>query len=130
MTLPPQLLAHSHLSHLTTEATLLWICQQIPKICTPRVDVAKEVIVGKTELFQKARKPPEALPDIADAVMERLELPSETSNRIWSSPETSFPEAWWEALENIDPHVNPYTDMLVKKCKNGHVYLAYKNFDG
>jgi len=48
LTLPPQLLAHSHLSHLTTEATLLWICQQISKIYTPRVDIAKEVIFCKT----------------------------------------------------------------------------------
>jgi hypothetical protein len=74
LTLPPQLLTHFRLSHLTTEATLLWICQQIPKICTLRVDVASEdVIVSKTQPL-RTRKHLEAFCNIADAVSERLEL--------------------------------------------------------
>ncbi|CEI38768.1 unnamed protein product [Fusarium venenatum] len=91
---------------------------------TLRADVSREnVIISKPPLFQQERNThTQAVREIAEAVLARLELPPQAK----SDYESTFSSHWWQALENIDAYARPYADMLAW----AHYYpsLSYNNF--
>ncbi|OBS17985.1 hypothetical protein FPOA_09713 [Fusarium poae] len=84
----------------------------LERIRTLRVDIAaKDLIVSKMESLRRERDTrPEALCNIADALLQRLDFKP------------------LQALQNIGAYVQPYAAMLVKTRKNSYADLSYGNF--
>ncbi|KAL3588611.1 hypothetical protein FPOAC2_10768 [Fusarium poae] len=61
---------------------------------------------------------PEALCNIADALLQRLDF----------KPLSKLSIRFWQALQNIGAYVQPYAAMLVKTRKNSYADLSYGNF--
>ncbi|PTD10436.1 hypothetical protein HYE67_007556 [Fusarium culmorum] len=97
---------------------------------TLRVDVSRgDVIIFKPPLFhQKRNTHPQAVQEIADAVMERLELPPQAKFRLWFFPESTFADYWWKALKNIGAYARPYAAMLAQVRRTGYAGLSYDSF--
>lgn len=97
---------------------------------TLRVDVSRgDVIIFKPPLFhQKRNTHPQAVQEIADAILERLELPPQATFRLWFFPESIFADYWWKALKNIGACARPYAAMLAQVRRTGYAGLSYDSF--
>ncbi|GKU05925.1 hypothetical protein FLAG1_06333 [Fusarium langsethiae] len=69
------------------------IAEVTEPVRTLRVDIScEDVIISKPLLFQQEREyHPQALCDIADAVLGRLELPPQAKFPLWFHPKSDFP---------------------------------------
>ncbi|KAI6767145.1 hypothetical protein HG531_011505 [Fusarium graminearum] len=83
----------------------------------------------KPPLFhQKRNTDPQAVQEIADAILERLELPLQATFRLWFFPESIFADYWWKALKNIGACARPYAAMLAQVRRTGYAGLSYDSF--